>query len=198
MIHFVYQLQYYILFGVLECSWAELLKTINNNTTDLDGVIRAHTKYLQNITSKGLLARLTDNSMMQRLLELLATILEFKVAQDDLYNYAMAEIERRDRLTREAERRTRHGQWGLTDQDETIDRIPEEQFEEMVPGLLKTLNQYSMQFKQELTELLITLSAIGDSDLGIPSVGVGLDFNEFYQRSLGGAISSGKRPAASR
>ncbi|KAI8363595.1 Spc98 family-domain-containing protein [Mortierella sp. GBAus27b] len=196
MIHFVYQLQYYILFGVLECSWADLLKAINNNTTDLDGVIRAHSTYLRDITSKGLLA--SDNSMMQRLVELLATILDYKVAQDNLYNYALAEIERRDRLTREAERRTRHGQWGLTDEDEALDRIPEEQFQEVVPSLLKTLNQASQRFKQELTDLLIMISVTSDSDLGVPSVGVGLDFNEFYQRSLKGLLSSGKQPTASR
>ncbi|KAK3813111.1 MAG: Spc98 family-domain-containing protein [Benniella sp.] len=198
MIHFVYQLQYYILFGVLECSWADLLKAINNKTTDLDGVIRAHTKYLKDITSKGLLGPSFDNTMMQRLLELLATIMDYKVAQDNLYNYAMAEIERRERLEREADRRTRHGNWGLTDEDETLDRIPDEQFEELVPDLLSTLNQYSMQFKRELTELLISLTAIGESDMGVPHVGVGLDFNEFYQRSLKGAISSGKKPAMTR
>ncbi|KAG0356499.1 Gamma-tubulin complex component 3 [Podila minutissima] len=182
MIHFVYQLQYYILFEVLECSWDELLKTIENNTTDLDSLIEAHSKYLRDVSSKGLLAASHDVNMMPRLLELLATILDYKVAQDNLYNYALAEIERRERLAQTADRRTRHGQWGLTDQDDTLDRIPDEQFEELVPGLLRTLNEYSMQFKRELSELLITLSADGDSDLRFLSFR--LDFNEFYLGSL--------------
>ncbi|KAI9233267.1 MAG: hypothetical protein BYD32DRAFT_426352 [Podila humilis] len=182
MIHFVYQLQYYILFEVLECSWDELLKTIENNTTDLDSLIEAHSKYLRDVSSKGLLAASHDANMMPRLLELLATILDYKVAQDNLYNYAMAEIERRERLAQTADRRTRHGQWGLTDQDDTLDRIPDEQFEELVPGLLRTLNEYSMQFKRELSQLLITLSADGDSDLRFLSFR--LDFNEFYLGSL--------------
>ncbi|KAF9133299.1 Gamma-tubulin complex component 3 [Mortierella sp. 14UC] len=191
MIHFVYQLQYYILFEVLECSWDELLKAIEdrNVTTDLDSLIEAHSKYLRDVTSKGLLAASHDENMMPRLLELLATILDYKIAQDNLYNYALAEIERRERLAQTADRRTRHGQWGLTDQDETLDRIPDEQFEELVPGLLRTLNEYSMQFKRELSALLITLSADGDSDLRFLSFR--LDFNEFYLGSLKGAMGGG-------
>ncbi|GJJ70814.1 gamma-tubulin complex component 3 [Entomortierella parvispora] len=199
MIHFVYQLQYYILFEVLECSWDELLKSIESKTTDLDSLIEAHSKYLGDVTSKGLLAVSHDVNMMPRLLELLATILDYKVAQDNLYNYAMAEIERRERLAQTADRRTRHGQWGLTDQDETLDRIPDEQFEELVPGLLRTLNEYSMQFKRELSDLLITLSADGDSDLRFLSFR--LDFNEFYLGSLKGATAPNpqtRTPTSSR
>ncbi|KAF9100965.1 Gamma-tubulin complex component 3 [Mortierella sp. GBA35] len=188
MIHFVYQLQYYILFEVLECSWDELLKAIEHNTTDLDSLIEAHSKYLRDVMSKGLLAASHDENMMPRLVELLATILDYKIAQDNLYNYALAEIERRERLAQKADRRTRHGQWGLTDQDQTLDRIPDEQFEELVPGLLRTLNEYSMQFKRELSALLITLSADGDSDLRFLSFR--LDFNEFYLGSLKGAMAA--------
>ncbi|KAG0307065.1 Gamma-tubulin complex component 3 [Linnemannia gamsii] len=197
MIHFVYQLQYYILFEVLECSWDELLKAIedNNTTTDLDSLIEAHSKYLRDVTSKGLLAASHDANMMPKLLELLATILDYKIAQDNLYNYALAEIERRERLAQTADRRTRHGQWGLTDQDETLDRIPDEQFEELVPGLLRTLNEYSMQFKKELSQLLITLSADGDSDLRFLSFR--LDFNEFYLGSLKGAMGGGPNSSSS-
>ncbi|KAG0327927.1 Gamma-tubulin complex component 3, partial [Podila humilis] len=197
MIHFVCQLQYYILFEVLECSWDELLKTIENNTTDLDSLIEAHSKYLRDVSSKGLLTASHDVDMMPRLLELLATILDYKVAQDNLYNYALAEIERRERLVQTAERRTRHGQWGLTDQDETLDRIPDEQFEELVPTLLRTLSEYSMQFKRELSELLITLSLDGDSDL--KSLGLRINFNEFYMGSVNnksGAMGMSVGPGA--
>ncbi|KAI7826489.1 Spc98 family-domain-containing protein [Gamsiella multidivaricata] len=196
MIHFVYQLQYYILFEVLECSWDELLKAIGSHATDLDSLIEAHTKYLRDVTSKGLLAASHDVNMMPRLLELLATILDYKVAQDNLYNYALAEVERRERLAQTADRRTRHGQWGLTDQDDTLDRIPDEQFEELIPGLLRSLTEYSMQFKRELSDLLITLSADGDSDLRFLSFR--LDFNEFYLGSLKAATAGVRKPTALR
>ncbi|ORY38840.1 hypothetical protein BCR33DRAFT_421940 [Rhizoclosmatium globosum] len=56
MIHFTYQLQYYILFEVLESSWNELNEYLGKRTGDLDQLIGAHNKYLNNITSRGLLA----------------------------------------------------------------------------------------------------------------------------------------------
>ncbi|KAG0254944.1 Gamma-tubulin complex component 3 [Actinomortierella ambigua] len=184
MIHFVSQLQYYILFEVLECSWDELVKSIESKTTDLDSLIEAHTKYLRDVTSKGLLSvsqphQHDTQQMLPRLLQVLNTILEYKGAQDRLYSYALAEIERRERLARTAESRTRKGQWGLTEQDEELERIPEEQFEELVPSLLRAVNEFAMKFKRELAELLRTLSADGrESDLRFLSFR--LDFNEFY------------------
>ncbi|KAK3377846.1 Spc98 family-domain-containing protein [Podospora didyma] len=55
MIHFIGQLQYYILFEVIESSWAELQKNIRKDDCTLDDLITAHTKYLTSITHKGLL-----------------------------------------------------------------------------------------------------------------------------------------------
>jgi len=55
MIHFVGQLQYYILFEVIEASWSELQRNIRKEDCTLDDLITAHTKYLTAITHKGLL-----------------------------------------------------------------------------------------------------------------------------------------------
>ncbi|KAL1840971.1 hypothetical protein VTJ49DRAFT_7577 [Mycothermus thermophilus] len=55
MVHFVGQLQYYILFEVIESSWTELQKAIRRDDCTLDDLITAHTKYLTAITHKGLL-----------------------------------------------------------------------------------------------------------------------------------------------
>ncbi|KAK4249050.1 Spc98 family-domain-containing protein [Corynascus novoguineensis] len=55
MVHFVGQLQYYILFEVIESSWTELQTNIRKEDCTLDDLITAHTKYLTAITHKGLL-----------------------------------------------------------------------------------------------------------------------------------------------
>ncbi|ERS95935.1 hypothetical protein HMPREF1624_07470 [Sporothrix schenckii ATCC 58251] len=55
MVHFVGQLQYYILFEVIEASWATLQKEIHRDDCTLDDLITAHRQYLTSITSKGLL-----------------------------------------------------------------------------------------------------------------------------------------------
>lgn len=56
MVHFVYQMQYYLLFEVLECSWDELKKQcLREQHLDLDQVIQAHAHYLHSMTTKALI-----------------------------------------------------------------------------------------------------------------------------------------------
>lgn len=54
MIHFLHQTQYYFLFEVLECSWAEMLNQVNRAEC-LDDIIRAHSKFLSSVQSGVLL-----------------------------------------------------------------------------------------------------------------------------------------------
>ncbi|KAK2147394.1 hypothetical protein LSH36_555g02025 [Paralvinella palmiformis] len=54
MVHFVQQVQYYINFEVLECSWDELLNKMND-AEDLDCVIAAHQVFLDTISTRCLL-----------------------------------------------------------------------------------------------------------------------------------------------
>lgn len=51
MVHFVQQVQYYINFEVLECSWDELLKKVGE-AKDLDCIIRAHETFLDTIIAR--------------------------------------------------------------------------------------------------------------------------------------------------
>lgn len=48
MVHFIHQTQYYFLFEVLECSWAEMLTNLDQAEC-LDDVIKAHWKFLKSI-----------------------------------------------------------------------------------------------------------------------------------------------------
>ncbi|CAG8502131.1 11284_t:CDS:10 [Cetraspora pellucida] len=80
MIHFTCQLQYYILFEVIECSWDELVKDCTKSG-DLDSLIEAHNKYLTNVTTKVFLG--TSNN------------------QDELHNFNLKEILRKDNTNRE-------------------------------------------------------------------------------------------------
>lgn len=48
MIHFLHQTQYYFLFEVLECSWAEMMRQVNQAEC-LDDVINAHTTFLNSV-----------------------------------------------------------------------------------------------------------------------------------------------------
>lgn len=126
MIHFINQLQYYILFEVIEASWEQLQASIHKQDCTLDDLIEAHAKYLKAITHKGLLGSSRQNSttghredvFTAQLHELLKIMLAYKEAVDGLYSFSVAEFTRRQELAAKIETRTAQGKWGLTEKDE--------------------------------------------------------------------------------
>jgi len=126
MVHFVNQLQYYILFEVIEASWDQLHAAIHKSDCTLDDLIEAHTKYLKSITHKGLLGSSRQNSttghredvFTGQLHELLKIMLAYKEAVDGLYSFSVGEFTRRQELAAKIETRTAQGKWGLTEKDE--------------------------------------------------------------------------------
>ncbi|KAL9638987.1 MAG: hypothetical protein Q9164_001221, partial [Protoblastenia rupestris] len=125
MIHFVNQLQYYILFEVIEASWDALHAAISKPDCTLDDLISAHTHYLKSITHKGLLGSVRTTSSGHRedvftaqLHEILKTMLAYKEAVDGLYSFSVASFTRRQELAAKIETRTAQGKRGLTDTDE--------------------------------------------------------------------------------
>ena len=126
MIHFVNQLQYYILFEVIEASWDQLHAAIHKQDCTLDDLIEAHTKYLKSITHKGLLGSVRHNTVTghredvftAQLHELLKLMLAYKDAVDGLYSFSVTEFTRRQELAAKIETRTAQGKWGLTDKDD--------------------------------------------------------------------------------
>ena len=132
MIHFINQLQYYILFEVIEASWDQLHKTIHKQDCTLDDLIQAHNAYLKAITHKVLLGSSRQNSttglrediFTAQLHELLKIMLAYREAVDGLYSFSVAEFTRRQELSAKIETRTAQGKWGLTDQDEEYLKSP--------------------------------------------------------------------------
>ena len=134
MIHFVNQLQYYILFEVIESSWDQLQAAVSKPGCTLDDLIEAHTKYLNSITHKGLLgsasssssrygsstsanAKQPEESFLSQLHHILKIMLAYKDAVDGLYSFSVAEFTRRQELSAKIETRTAQGRWGVTERD---------------------------------------------------------------------------------
>jgi gamma-tubulin complex component 3 len=116
MIHFVNQLQYYILFEVIESSWNELQEALHKPESTLDDLIEAHAKYLMNITRKGLLGS-QHTDFTGQLHELLKIMLLYKDTVDNLYSFSVAEFTRRQEQVAKIETRTAAGRWGLSEKD---------------------------------------------------------------------------------
>lgn len=116
MVHFISQLQYYILFEVIESSWNELQAALERDDSTLDDLIDAHARYLTAITRKGLLGS-SGVDFTAQLHELLKTMLAYKDAVDGLYSFSVAEFTRRQEFSAKMETRTAAGKWGVSDKD---------------------------------------------------------------------------------
>ncbi|KAI0974001.1 Spc97/Spc98 family protein [Xylaria arbuscula] len=185
MIHFVGQLQYYILFEVIESSWAELQARLKREDATLDDIIKAHKNYLNSITHKGLLGARRrrfvasssnssataaaneedDNSYMIQLGELLRTMLSYRDSVDGLYSWSVSNF------TRRQEADLRRDDLGY---DENPGG-PQSEF----PVLQERLKHLGDRFRTRLQILLGDLAYQPDVDLRF--LGVSMNFNDVYQ-----------------
>ena len=124
MVHFINQLQYYLLFEVIEASWKKLEDALEKPEATLDDLIEAHTTYLNNITKKGLIGQQRhpvtgqqEDSLIVQVHHLLKCMLAYREVIDSLYSYSVAEYTRRQQFTAKIERRTAQGKWGITEKD---------------------------------------------------------------------------------
>ncbi|KAJ8532757.1 hypothetical protein K7X08_015646 [Anisodus acutangulus] len=83
MNHFVSNLQYYIMFEVLEVSWSNLVKEMELSK-DLDDLLAAHEKYLFSVLEKSLLGE-RSQELNKTLFVLFDLILRFRSLADRLY-----------------------------------------------------------------------------------------------------------------
>ncbi|KAI0853244.1 Spc98 family-domain-containing protein [Daldinia vernicosa] len=195
MVHFVGQLQYYILFEVIESSWTELQDKLHKEDATLDDVITAHSNYLNSITHKGLLgarrrrfvsnagaaasasnpaagaapapAEEDDNSYMIQLGELLRTMLAYRDCVDGLYSWSVSDF------TQRQEADLRHTI--PTDDSAPIPGGPHSEF----PALRERLRHLGDRFRAKLQILLGDLAYQADVDLRF--LGVAMNFNDVYQ-----------------
>ncbi|KAI9686673.1 MAG: Microtubule-nucleating Tub4p (gamma-tubulin) complex component [Bogoriella megaspora] len=195
MIHFVCQLQYYILFEVIESSWDQLQEAIHKPDCTLDDLISAHSKYLTAITRKGLLGSATTDFTSQ-LHELLKIMLAYKDVVDGLYSFSVSEFTRRQEFNARIETRTAQGKWGITERDDDDTYSPFEKRaatrdtdspfqlssmseDDMLPNIRQRLASLSADFRAKVNVLLGDLAYQPDVDMRF--LGVVMNFNDVYR-----------------
>ncbi|KAI0134270.1 Spc98 family-domain-containing protein [Xylariales sp. AK1849] len=200
MVHFVGQLQYYILFEVIESSWTELQERLKREDITLDDMIHAHTTYLNSITHKGLLGvrrrrfagsdtSEDENSYMVQLGELLRAMLSYRDSVDGLYSWSVSDFTQRQEFDLLS---TAQGQpsktraptnvtlrrSNLKNPDVARDEIPGGPQSEF-PVLQERLRHLGDRFRGKLQVLLGDLAYQADVDLRF--LGVAMNFNDVYQ-----------------
>ncbi|CAH1990719.1 unnamed protein product [Acanthoscelides obtectus] len=93
MIHFLNQTQYYFLFEVLECSWAEMQNQVNKAEC-LDDIITAHTCFLTSV-QRGVLLDEDSRQLFSHLISIYNFVMNLEGHQGALYQAALEEHEAR-------------------------------------------------------------------------------------------------------
>ncbi|XP_069020151.1 gamma-tubulin complex component 3 homolog isoform X1 [Embiotoca jacksoni] len=177
MVHFIHQMQYYITFEVLECSWDELWNKVQQ-AQDLDHIIAAHDVFLDSIISRCLLDN-NSRSLLNQLRAIFDQIIEFQSAQDSLYRSALEELTLRLQYEEKKQQREEEGQWGVTAEQEAEEKKRIQEFQETIPKMrsqFRILTHFYQSIVQQFLVLLMT-----STDESLRFLSFRLDFNEHYR-----------------
>ncbi|KND88868.1 Spindle pole body component alp6 [Tolypocladium ophioglossoides CBS 100239] len=183
MIHFVGQLQYYILFEVIESSWGELQKRIQKEDCTLDDLIGAHERYLDDITHKGLLGAKRRNhgtdeddraSYLAQLSDILRFMLNYRDSVDGLYSWSVSDFTQQQEAVARSSMRHDADDHGYGGGGGGAVGVSSE-----FPVLQDRLRQLGASFRSRMQILLGDLAYQPNVDMRF--LGVAMNFNDVYQ-----------------
>ncbi|XP_012878295.1 PREDICTED: gamma-tubulin complex component 3 [Dipodomys ordii] len=177
MVHFIHQMQYYITFEVLECSWDELWSRVKQ-AQDLDHIIAAHEAFLDTITSRCLLDS-SSRVLLNQLRAVFDQIIELQNTQDAIYRAALEELQRRLQFEEKKKQREIEGQWGVTAAEEEEENRRIREFQESIPKMCSQLRILTHFYQGIVQQFLVSLTTSPDESLQFLSFR--LDFNEHYK-----------------
>uniref|UniRef100_H3DAI7 Tubulin gamma complex component 3 n=1 Tax=Tetraodon nigroviridis TaxID=99883 RepID=H3DAI7_TETNG len=176
MVHFIHQMQYYITFEVLECSWDELWNKVQR-AQDLDHIIAAHDVFLDTIISRCLLDN-NSRSLLNQLRAIFDQIIEFQSVQDSLYRSALEELSLRLQYEKRKQQREEEGQWGVTAEQEAEEKKRIQEFQDTIPKMRSQLRILAHLYQSIVQHFLVLLMTSSDESLRFLSFR--LDFTEHY------------------
>lgn len=177
MIHFIQQIQYYILFEVIECSWASMLERIEKARA-LDDILEAHDEFLKD-AHDGAFFNL-NASIFSTMDSAFNACLKLEKWQEHFYDLCMKELSARKAEEEMIKTSGVKGIYGLT-ADTRLERDQERKvFEEQLPKLHCDLKVIGKDFESHARTVLLALASSNDHNLQL--FGTRLDFNEFYKK----------------
>nr|XP_012421073.1 PREDICTED: gamma-tubulin complex component 3 isoform X2 [Odobenus rosmarus divergens] len=177
MVHFIHQMQYYITFEVLECSWDELWNKVQQ-AQDLDHIIAAHEVFLDTIISRCLLD--TDSrALLNQLRAVFDQIIELQNTQDAIYRAALEELQRRLQFEERKRQHEVEGRWGVTAAEEEEENKRIQEFRDSIPKMCSQLRILTHFYQGIVQQFLVLLTTSSDDSLRFLSFR--LDFNEHYE-----------------
>ncbi|KAF5277736.1 hypothetical protein FQR65_LT03716 [Abscondita terminalis] len=174
MIHFLHQTQYYFLFEVLECSWAEMMKQVNQAEC-LDDVINAHTTFLNSVQCGVLLDSGFEShpegfsEMCAQLRIIYNLILQLESTQETLYKTALEEHQAKLQIKLKQEKLMLAGKYSLTAEQERENKLRISKFHNNLNLLKHQIKQIDYKYKQFVQKYLNLLTVSPDQNLQLLS-----------------------------
>lgn len=179
MVHLVHQMEYYMTFEVLECSWHGLMSKLKT-AQSLDDVIAAHNHFLNRIVAGALLD--ADSKHVRTHLRTFYNLIQnLRGLQERLSVAVSAEVNARRNALSEVKARTEAGEFGTSsDQQEAEKKRRKEFLSKIVPKLKSDLRINTQTYQDMVQSFLLMLTQHDDQSLHLLSTR--LDFNEYYHR----------------
>ena len=173
MLHLINNLQYYILFEVIESSWENFLEQVKVSQ-DLDHLIEAHNLYLDTISEKCLLS---SPDLVDDLYKVMEIVIKFTKTQDTFYLYALQEdsnFENNLSMLKEQELSEKYSL-------QRTKVIPTSNNVELPHDWNIQIYSISQEYTKMFQSLMSKLGRHSDDKL--QSLQFRLDFNDFYDRN---------------
>nr|XP_023019797.1 gamma-tubulin complex component 3 homolog [Leptinotarsa decemlineata] len=173
MIHFLHQTQYYFLFEVLECSWAEMQNQVNKAEC-LDDIITAHTGFLNSI-QRGVLLDENSRQLFSHLLSIYNFVVNLEAHQEALYQAASDE---HDAYTQYYNKVNEEQGFGTTTEEEVANKLRRATFHQFLNTTKLRVKTSAQTYDVIVKNFLELLSKSMNMNLRLLSVR--LSFNNFY------------------
>ncbi|KAL1375807.1 hypothetical protein pipiens_017273 [Culex pipiens pipiens] len=177
MINFICQMQYYILFEVIECSWVQFMPRVNQAKA-LDDILEAHHQFLEEIRI-GIFLDDSSQSITSTLDHVFNTVRKLEEWQERFYRLCTTEYDAQKSFQEAIEATATKGDYGVTterrlERDEQLKSF--EQHLATHQTLLQDIgNAYENYVGQFLYQLAISTSET------LRQLGMRLDYNEYYK-----------------
>ncbi|KAL8215285.1 hypothetical protein R6Q57_004734 [Mikania cordata] len=176
MSHFLTNLQYYIMFEVLEVSWANFSNEMEA-AKDLDDLLAAHDKYLDSIVEKSLLGE-RSQALYKSLFLLFDLILRFRSHADRLYEgiyeFQARTMEDKTELPAHSRSKSEDVDSWLSEGRKAITQRADEFLRNMGQDIDAVSKEYSSLFKGFISQLPV------QQHIDLKFLMFRLDFSEFY------------------
>jgi len=178
MLHFLTNLQSYLMFEVLESGWKDLANKLKGAKT-LDEVITSHDEYLDDILAKSLVGEASSsgaegggNELPKQLRSVLIAAFRFCTMHDKIFSEGVETIQKATEKRRGAQKRSAVGGWGFKEFDADVEGL---NFKNLAnEKILAEVESISEEFDISLRNLLSMLNAringnsVRDVDVSTP------------------------------